>query len=155
MPSHLHTMRSYCAGAFIAIPAAALLGAAYPSPSDAPERALVVGRATSGGHPLGGMWILFEGVGAGGHTVASTVEADGSFRMEPGGGEGLSPGEYRVHFLPRRAGVSHPSLDPKYEDPGTSGLEVRIGPGWNEVVFSLPGPDEGPTVVRHRRCQGP
>jgi hypothetical protein len=154
MPLHLHTMRSYCATAFLVIPAVALLGGAYSSPSNAPVRARVDGRATCGGHPLGGMWILFEEAGPGGHIVASLVGADGSFRMDPKRASGLSPGAYRVHFLPKQAGAPDPSLDPKYEDPRTSGLLVHVGPGWNEIMLTLPGPGQGPTVVRHRRGEG-
>jgi hypothetical protein len=151
-------MRSYCSGAFIVIPAAALLGAAYPSPSDAPELARVNGRATSGGRPLGGMWIMFREDGPRGFTASGLIEADGSFRMKPWGQlgrEGVAPYTYRVYFISKKSGAPQPWLDPKYEDPGTSGLEVRIGPGWNEIVFSLPGSDRGPTVVRHRRGEGP
>jgi len=158
MPWHVHTMRSYCAGAFIVIPAAALLGAAYPSPSEAPELARVVGRATCGGHPLGGMWIMFLEDGPRGFMAGGLVETDGSFRMKPWGQldrEGVAPSTFRVYFIPKKSGVPDPSLDPKYEDPGTSGLLVRVGRGWNEIVFSLPGPDLGPTVIRHRRDAGP
>jgi hypothetical protein len=158
MPLHLHTMRSYCAGAFLVIPAAALLSAAYPSPSDMPELARVVGRATCGGRPLGGMRIIFQEDGPRGFTASGLVEADGSFRMKPWGQlgrDGVAPGTYRVYFISNESGMPDPWLEPRYEDPGTSGLEVRIGPGWNEVVYSLPGPDRGPTVVRHRRDAGP
>jgi len=133
MPSHLHTMRSYCAGAFVVIPAAALLGAAYPSPSGAPELARVVGRATCGGRPLGGMRIILQEDGPRGFTASGLVEADGSFRIKPWselGREGVAPGTYRVSFIPNRPGAPHPWLDPTYEDrdigaagPGRTGLE--------------------------------
>jgi hypothetical protein len=156
MPLRLHTMRSYGAAAVVVIPAVTLLGGAYRSPAGAPELAQVVGRATCEGHPLGGMWILFLEDGPRGFTASDLIEADGSFRMKPWSRldrEGVAPGTYRVYFIPKESGMPDPSLDPKYEDPGTSGLLVRVGPGWNEIVFSLPGPDLGPTIVRHCRVR--
>jgi hypothetical protein len=148
-------MRSYCGAAVVVIPAVALLGGAYSSPADAPDLARVTGRATCGGHPLRGMRILFQPIESRGHGAVSSVMADGSYRIETRQGTGLFPGAYRVHFFPSENEAPDPSLDPKYMDSRTSGLEVRIGPGWNEIVFSLPGPDRDPTVVRHRRGQVP
>jgi hypothetical protein len=156
MPLHLHTMRYYCGTAVVIIPAVALLGGAYSSPADAPDLARVTGRATCGDHPLGGMRIMFLEDGPRGFTASGLVEADGSFRMKPWSRldrEGVAPGTYRVYFIPKRSGAPDPWLDPKYQDPGMSGLLVRVGPDWNEIVFSLPGPDRGPTVVRHRRVR--
>jgi len=105
MPHHLHTERSYCGAALCVVLTVSLLGAVSSSPSGESERALITGRATCGGHPVGSMWIVFEKIGPRGCNVASPVMADGSFRLEPRRGSGLPPGVYRIRFGRRNRGV--------------------------------------------------
>jgi hypothetical protein len=152
MPFRLHTMRSCCGAALALILAVTVLGEVHRPPAADLKPATVTGRVTCGGRPLGGMSVIFEATDPHGHAVTGPVMADGSFRMGRRDNKGLVPGTYHVYFVRHPSGPD-PRIDPRYQDPGTSGLVVRVGPDWNEIVFYLPGRDGGPTVVRHRRVE--
>ena len=143
-------IRSVCAVAIGVILAALLLGHAHAPPRYEFELAAVTGRATCGGHPLGGMLVMFDKINPPGNLTAGSVMADGSFRMETGDQPGLVPGAYRVFFHPEFPDAPEPTIDPKYRDSRTSGLLVHIEPGWNEVTFSLPGAGRCPTLPSHQ-----
>ena len=147
---NFRTIRSVCTIAIGVILAALLLGYAYAPPRDELELAAVTGRAICGGHPLRGMLVMFDKINPPGDLAASTVMADGSFRMETGDRPGLAPGTYRVFFYPQPPDAPEPTIDPKYLDSRTSGLLVHIEPGWNEVTFSLPGAGQCPTLPSHQ-----
>jgi hypothetical protein len=146
----IRTIRSVCAVAIGVILAAFSLGHAYAPPRGEFELAAVTGRVTCGGHPLGGMLVMFDQINPPGYIAASPVMADGSFRMETRHHSGLVPGTYRVSFHPEPPDAPEPTIDPKYRDSRTSGLLVHIEPGWNEVMFSLPGAGRGPILPSHQ-----
>jgi hypothetical protein len=130
MSVHIHTMRSSVAGALGVILAASLLRWAYvPTPEI--QLVAVTGRATSGGHPLGGMWVVFQEDSARGFTACAQVRPDGSFRMMPWGNfgrDGVAPGTYHVFFAGSPWALEATPVDPKYRDPGKSNLVVHVGP---------------------------
>ena len=65
------------------------------------------------------------------------LNPDGSFRVQNmiGSYNGAAPGRYHAHLYTRTLG---PVIPPKYRDSRTSGLEIEIGPNWNEVAIDLP-----------------
>lgn len=91
-----------------------------------------------------------------------TVGPDGAFAWgtdKPG--DGARPGKYRVIVLPRTLGDAEiaqgalPAVDPKFGNPDTSGIEVEIKEGKNELKITVakpppkpaepePGPDPEP-----------
>jgi hypothetical protein len=151
MNVHIHTMRSYCQKVLSLILIVILLGWAYALRSGDIELAKVTGRVTSGGHPLGGMWVMFLEDGPRGFTAAGMAQADGSFRMRPWGRigrDGVAPGTYRVYFIPKTPGATMSAVDVKYQNPATSDLLVHVGPAWNDFAFSLPQPGRGPTLAQ-------
>jgi hypothetical protein len=150
---HLHTMRSCCSGALGLILAAFLLHWAYTPPPEEFELFPVTGRVTYGGRPLGGTWVVFEEEGRRGFTACSELRPDGSFRMDSWGQfnrDGIPTGTYKVFFAGSTLDAPETPIDPKYQDPRTSGLLVHVRPDWNDFVFSLPDPGRGPTLAQHR-----
>jgi hypothetical protein len=151
MSVHIHTMRKYCAGAFGVILAAILLHSAYVPTPEIPLVA-VTGQATSGGHPLGGLWVVFQEDAPRGFTACAQVQKDGSFRMMPWGNfarNGVAPGTYHVFFAGSPWAIQETPVDPKYRDPGKSDLVVHVGSTWNEIMLTLPVPGRGSTLVQH------
>jgi hypothetical protein len=151
MNVHIHTMRSYCHKALGLILVVILLGWAYASRSGDIDLARVTGRVTSGGHPLGGTWIVFLEDGPRGFMASDMLQADGSFRMKPWSRlrrEGVAPGTYRVYFIPKTRGTRMLAVDEKYQNPATSDLLVHVGPAWNDFAFTLPAPGHGPTLAQ-------
>jgi hypothetical protein len=151
MNVHIHTMRAYCHKVLALILVIILLGWAYAPRSGGLELAKVTGRVTCGGHPLGGVWIMFLEAGPRGFTASGMVQADGSFRMKPWSRisrEGVAPGTYRVYFIPKTLGALESAVDEKYQNPVTSDLLVHVGPAWNDFAFSLPAPGRGPTLAQ-------
>ena len=92
----------------------------------------VTGRVNLHGHPLGDMMICFD---SDNHTAQGWLGVDGSFHLHSHGrGAGVAPGRYRVHLFSMPGG---PLLPAKYQDPGTSGLDVEVAPDWNDYSFDL------------------
>ncbi len=142
MPLHIHSIRSWCAAALAAIPAVILYCGAYGPPRAESELATVTGHVTRGGQPLGGMWIVFEEAGPHGRESYGALQPDGTFRVHPRdslGRDGAVPATYRVYFLSRSPGAPKSLVAPAYLKARTSGLVVRVEPGWNEFSFTLPG----------------
>ncbi len=151
MPVHIHTLRSYVAGALGVILAVSLLRGAY-TPTSEFELVPVSGRVTCGTHPLGGMWVVFEEDTPRGLTACGRIKEDGSFRMQPWGEfdrDGMPAGTYRVHFIGHPSSTPEWSVNSKYQDAATSGLLVHVGPDWEDIVFTLPDTGRGPTLAQH------
>jgi hypothetical protein len=153
MPIHAHTLRAACAAAIALILAATLLGWAYSPPTPEFELVTVTGRATCGGRPLSDMMVVLEEDAPRGFTAISQTKPDGSFRMEPWGDlgrDGVAPGTYRVHFLPRTRAASESGIAPKYRDSATSDLVVHVASSdWNRLELALPDARRGPTLAHH------
>jgi hypothetical protein len=136
MNLHIHSARSLFGWALVmavVLPTIALSSAfAFSAPRAG--LASVTGRVNRDGHPLGDVLICFDSAGS--HSAPAWVRPDGSFRLYTfGRGVGAAQGKYRVHFATKPNG---PSLPSQYRDPGTSGLDVEVGPGWNHFSFNLP-----------------
>jgi hypothetical protein len=95
------------------------------------EVAPVTGRVNLDGHPLGHVIICFD---SDDHRAQGWLGADGTFRLVSGWGDGVPPGKYRVHLFSSPDGGSLPA---KYQDAGTSGLDVEVAPDWNDYSFDL------------------
>jgi hypothetical protein len=156
MSVHIHTLRSCCAGtlgllilAMVGIP----LSQAYEPPAREFEFAVVTGRVTCGGRPLGGeATIQFVRADDDRFDAFASLHPDGSFQLQHLrnlGGEGIVPGLYRVYFTTSSAAVGS-SVGEKYQDARTSDLLVEVGPSWNDFVFSLPEPAPAPSLVVKR-----
>jgi hypothetical protein len=83
------------------------------------------------GHSIGPVFICFD---SDDHRAHGWSGADGTFRLVSAWGDGVPPGKYRVHLASSPGGVSLPA---KYQDAGTSGLDVEVAPGWNHYSFDL------------------
>ncbi len=75
-------------------------------------------------------------------SASGLIDSDGSFRVGTfEEGDGAMPGTHHVAITPPEAPVDGPPLprllDKKYGDMGTSGLEVEIKPGRNEVTLKV------------------
>jgi hypothetical protein len=93
----------------------------------------VTGQVNLDGHPVGDVMICFDSGGE--HSAHDWARTDGSFRLFSFGlGKGVAPGKYGVHLFSKPGG---PSLPAKYQDTGTSGLDVEVGPDWNDFSFDL------------------
>ncbi len=153
MSVHIHTTRSYCAGALGLILAAVLLGWVYAPRVSKIELGVVIGRATCGGCPIAGTWVVFQTPDSRAYMACGLVHADGSFRMQPWDnfdGEGLATGTYRVYILTGNSpSAPRYPIDARYRAPETSDLLVHVGPAWNDVVLSLPDAGRGPTLAQH------
>jgi hypothetical protein len=154
MSVHIHTMRSYCAGALCLIPALAVipLGGAYEPRWGEFELAAVTGRVTCGGRPLNGMaTIHFLAADDHRFDAYGWLNPDGSFRLQTWSnlsGEGIVPGKYRVYFDTSCSAAVESLVDRKYQDPRTSDLLVQVGPPWNDFLFSLPEPGPEPFLAQ-------
>lgn len=122
---------------------AAVLLAIVPSafcferkPSAETEFCEVTGHMTRTGKPLNDMTLCLDSA-PGVHCACAVVHPDGSFRVQNmiGCNNGTAPGRYHAHLYTH---VRGPAIPPKYRDPRTSGLEIEIGPDWNEVAIDLP-----------------
>jgi hypothetical protein len=77
-----------------------------------------------------------------------TLQPDGTFQLgtrEPG--DGARPGKYRVAVVPRslteaEASKVPPIIDPKFEKFETSGLELDVKEGPNELNITVTRPKE-------------
>jgi hypothetical protein len=149
---HNHTVRSSCAGALGVILAALLFQWAYvPSPPEF-ELSPVSGRATCGGHPLAGMWVVFVPANSNGLSAGGKVQADGSFRVEPWaplGADGVPTGTYRVFFYGHAQAGLEAALDPKFRAQWTTDLRVHVAPDWNEFAFVFPKASPGRDQAQH------
>ena len=75
-------------------------------------------------------------------SARAMIEDDGTFRLSTfGDGDGAMGGVYRVSLIPARrrgeqVGMAPRSLDGKYQDPNSSGLEATVSPDSpNEFEF--------------------
>ena len=94
----------------------------------------VTGRVTCSGRALTGatIWLYSE---SGNHTAVSKLGSDGSFRLlSMKGRAGAVPGLYHAYLYSRKGGTSVPA---KFSDPRTSGVEIEIASGWNDLNIDL------------------
>jgi hypothetical protein len=94
----------------------------------------VTGRVTYSGGPLTGAVICLDPK-SGNHSASGTLGSDGSFQlMSINGRLGAVPGLYHAFLC---SPVGGPSLPAKFCDPSTSGLEIEIASGWNDLNIDL------------------
>ena len=134
-----HTLRHYFAAALGLCVAVILLGWAYAPPALDIELAPVVGQVTYADHPFSGM-ISFLAEDQRSPSAYGPLDSDGSFRLYMNGvthRPGAAPGTYRVVIHPQKADKIGSRVDPKYQDPRTSGLRVQVAADWNDLRFDL------------------
>ncbi len=86
------------------------------------------------GGPLAGVSLCLNSEGG---TIVGVglLASDGSFRlMNANGRAGANPGRYQAYLSSPRGG---PSVPAKYCNPRTSGLEIEIAAGANELNIDL------------------
>jgi hypothetical protein len=94
----------------------------------------VTGRVTCSGRPLTGT-IIYLVSDSGNDSAIGKLESDGSFRLLTTRGRvGAFPGLYHAFFYSRKGG---PPVPAKFSDPVTSGLEIEIASGWNDLNIDL------------------
>jgi hypothetical protein len=94
----------------------------------------VTGRVTYSGRPLTGATICLDSE-SGNPSVLATLGPGGSFQLRNIQGRvGALPGLYHAFLYSRPGGTSLPA---KFGDPRTSGLEIEIASGWNELNIDL------------------
>jgi hypothetical protein len=133
VPVHLHQARQWT-GWILGAVAMAPFAFCFDAPVTVSRTVPVTGRVTYLGRPLGDLIICLDKDGE--HSACAMLQADGSFRLINinCGDEGAVPGRYRAHLAAHLAGSTFPS---RYGDTATSGMELVIGPGWNEVRIDL------------------
>jgi hypothetical protein len=97
------------------------------------QRASVTGRVTYENRPVTGTMVYFSLPGDL-NTPCGMLQPDGSFDLQESCPLGTAPGEYRLHFVTSFRGRKLPA---KFHNHDTSGLVVRITPGWNHVQIDL------------------
>jgi hypothetical protein len=132
---HLHSARTvfgFALGIGTLLP---LVGLAIGFPATpASQLVPVTGSVSYHGQPVAGMFICFDSDGD--HAACGPIGPDGSFELRNvRWGRGVAPGRYRVHFF---AGSEPGSLPSRYKEPATSGLEIVVGPDWNQFTLDLP-----------------
>ncbi|MCC9606122.1 hypothetical protein LOC68_19465 [Blastopirellula sp. JC732] len=60
----------------------------------------VTGMVTANGEPVDGGSLVFQPVGTGVKPALGRIGSDGAYDMRTAGDEGLTPGEYRVLYMP-------------------------------------------------------
>jgi hypothetical protein len=133
MSLHLHRTRQWTGwmlGAVAMTPFALCLD----SPARLSRTAPVTGRVTYSGRPLYDATICLDTDGH--HSAYAPLQADGSFRLinMTSMDGGAVPGRYHAHLYTHSKGPKFPS---KYRDPETSGIELRVVPGWNDFRIDL------------------
>jgi len=94
----------------------------------------VTGRVTYSGHPLTGAVICLDSE-SGNPPAVGKLGSDGSFRLRTVMGRvGAAPGMYHAYLYSRKGGTSLPA---KLCDPRTSGLEIEVAAGWNDLNIEL------------------
>ena len=139
MSVHIHTMRHWCARAFLLVPAPLLLGWAMAPGSKDSELAQVSGQVTCADHPVTGT-IYFISDQGGDPFAVGPVKPDGSFQLYMYGiraRRGAVPDTYRVVVRPRVPDQTRSRVDSKYQDYRTTDLLVPVGPDWNYVRLTL------------------
>ncbi len=133
MPIHIHTLRSCCGGALVAILAIVLLGQAYAHLPGDSDLAMVTGRVTLAGSPINNMIICCDRDGQ--HSLYGLLN-NGTFYLTAAlwTRGGVPPGRYHVHLCPSTGDSQVPS---KYTDPATSRIEIEIVSGWNDLDIAL------------------
>lgn len=128
-----------------------VLAGCEPAPRLEPVQGVVV---FEDGGPVGGGIVEFSpraGVGAG---ARGRIGPDGRFRLTTGGRAGAVAGAYRVVVIqvgePTTAHGphAHPAVDPRFCRIETSGLEVRVEPGNNEVTLRVAAAGARPSLTR-------
>ena len=110
------------------------------------------------GTPLpGGLVVCELKVGDKAFMARGEIQRDGTFRLgteKPG--DGARPGKYRVLVTPEEAyepneargiravKIKSPGIDERFLDFNTSGLELEVQPGPNEVVLTVARPGKRP-----------
>src|SRR5262249_10844160 len=91
------------------------------------------------------------GEGANSVTVQGDIKSDGTFTWgteKPG--DGAKPGKYRVAVVPRTLGESEKAqgmvaaVDPKDSNPKTTGIEVEVKSGRNDLTIKAGNKPVGP-----------
>jgi hypothetical protein len=122
-------------GWILGITAFSAVGLCYQSSNPQVTLSQVTGRVTYSGHPLTGASICLDSDN-GKLSALGTVGSDGSFRLlNLHGRAGAFPGLYHAYVYGQKGG---PSLPAKFADPRTSGLEIEIASGSNELTIDLP-----------------
>ena len=98
------------------------------------QEASVVGRVTYENRPVTGMLICFSLPGQR-NTCCGSLAPDGSFFLRAQNfGEGIAPGEYRVHFETTPSGTKLPA---KFFEPDSRELVVQIPPRVVDIQIDL------------------
>jgi hypothetical protein len=120
----------------IAIVALSPLALCIETPHDGVVLPEVTGQVTLAGRPLNGLTLCLDSEQDGDHTAFCTLGEDGSFRLlnMRYGGFGTHPGRYRAHLNSSWGG---PQVPAKFADGKTSGMDIAIAPGWNELNINL------------------
>jgi hypothetical protein len=127
-----------CRTAFIVVMTIGFVGC---SGSDRPKTIPITGRVTVNGQPPGEKGRLH---------FAPTQAAEGYSKRPAGGAfgvdgvyrvmswkpdDGLVPGHYRVSFKPGNPNTT--KIIQKYQDAGTSGLELDVSPDESSIVYNI------------------
>ncbi len=79
-----------------------------------------------------------------------SLKSDGTFSwgtLSPS--DGAEPGKYRVVVVPRAVGEKEksqgvlPTVDPRFSNPQTSGIDFEVKPGRNELNITVTRPRQG------------
>jgi hypothetical protein len=137
MSVHLHRMRQWTAWVLTAIalsPFALCFGAFDSGTEPDVNLSPVTGRITIGGHMVSDLAVCLDTGGQ--HAAYGWVEPDGSFTVSDMRwyDAGVVPGRYRAHFFTHAHG---PHIPPKYREAKTSGIDIKIAPGWNGLSIDL------------------
>lgn len=132
MSVHLHRARQWTAwflGALVVSPFALCVDLVGPS-----RAAPVTGRVTFSGRPVSGMLICLDSEGN--HSAFARLESDGTFRLINMNwlGDRALEGRFHAHLHSMDDGRTLPA---KFDDSRTSGLEVTVTPGWNDIHIDL------------------
>lgn len=135
MSYHLHRTRQWMAwflGALALSPFA--LTFSFGSLKDPLHLSPVTGRVTFAGRPVRDMTLCLDQDGH--HAAFGLLQPDGSFRLSSliWTDWGALPGRYHAHLFTYENG---PVLPAKFRSPETSGIEIEIAPGWNDIQIDL------------------
>lgn len=135
MSLHLHRSRQWTAwflGALALSPFAFTLS--FGSPEERLHPSPVTGRVSFAGRPVQDMTLCLDQDGR--HAAFGLLRPDGSFALNTMGwaAQGALPGRYHAHLYTFENG---PALPGKFHSPDTSGVEIEIAPGWNDLQIEL------------------
>ncbi|MHB1560727.1 MAG: hypothetical protein ACYC61_25005 [Isosphaeraceae bacterium] len=135
MSYHLHRTRQWTAwflGALALSPFAFTFS--FGSPKEGLHLSPVTGRVSFAGRPVQDMTLCLDQDGR--HAAFGRLQADGSFALTSmiWADRGALPGHYHAHLYTHENG---PALPGKFHSPSTSGVEIEIAPGWNDLQIEL------------------